>query len=206
MKYKTFKINSVRCLLIFLFTSVFCAANVLNAEASGYEINVNIPVKVVETTSNSRIHGAYELEIEALNKGNPMPVNNVISMAGGGESAWSIMFNKPGFYEYKVSQRIKNEKGVSYDKSYYKATVFTDFNSENKIIALIYAIKDETDSKVEAIEFRNEIKMVNALENKDINTGDNIKIHIWLMLLLSSIAMITMLVVSRRIKRQRYGI
>lgn len=136
------------------------AGKVRAAETAGaadaYRCSINIPVQVTVSGDTAQQEG-YTFTIEKETADAPMPESNVLTINGTGSGNFaSIEYTEPGDYVYRVYQITGKTEGMTYDTSSYQVTVRV-VNAENGgLAAEIWAVKNDSNQKVDSIRFDNQ--------------------------------------------------
>lgn len=123
------------------------------------ECPVTIPVKVeVEATGNRTPEARpYQLVLEGITEGAPMPAETRLIIQGAGESAFGeILYRVPGDYQYRIYQNSEAAEYYEYDSRVYTVTVRIVRDEENNLSAQIWAEgSDSEEEKAGSITFAN---------------------------------------------------
>ena len=95
----------------------------VRAEFKNTPIMAYIPV-VCEKVKNATGDNKYEVVIEKMDGGAPMPESDVMIISGSGQRNIEIEVNEPGTYQYKVYERAGKNKKIVYDNTEYTVTLF----------------------------------------------------------------------------------
>lgn len=141
-------------LLLPLFCAVLLTPGQVSAE--GYSCSTSIPVEV--GVSGERIPDGmeYQVVLEALTEGAPMPEKTVLTIRNGGKAEFGpISYTVPEDYQYKVYQREKGSDRFTYDAAVYTVTVRVTNDAKGGLRAEIWAVKNASVQKTETIRFEN---------------------------------------------------
>ena len=120
--------NRICAVLMVSLSIVLMAFSYTRADFSYNSLRCDIPF----TCERADVTGdnTYDVVIESLTEGNPMPANNVLTLQGGGTGSFAIDVNEPGTYIYKIYQRSGSNPDIVYDDTIYNVTLFvtTDDN------------------------------------------------------------------------------
>ena len=149
LKTKIFKtVASVLAAMTVLLFFVFPA----NAEFKYMPIMAYIPVTVKNDASGKE---KYEVVIEKIDDGAPMPKKDTLVFKGAGKDKFGIEIEEPGTYQYKIYERTGKNKKVIYDDTKYTVTVFVT-HDDNGILDAKIILSDGGLFKPSAAKFTNE--------------------------------------------------
>ncbi len=136
-----------------------------------------------------------------------------------------INYTEPGDYRYKVYQQKGNSENVIYDDSVYEVTVRVVNTQDDGLIAEIWAVKDESEQKVDEIRFMNHYKgnsqattqttpetndhtTVKTITRSSIGstsakTGDKSNLFLWSAVAFSSIMCVFLFVVTGKRRKTK---
>ncbi len=132
---------------------------------------LSLPVDVEVTGKEVPSDATYSFQIEALTPSAPMPSNTVVSRTGAGQVNFDpIVYTMPGDYTYRVTQVSVSRKDMKFDTSSYEVTVRV-LNGDNGQLNVVWARKDGSTDKVDAIRFVNQSTSKPKKATTNINTG-----------------------------------
>lgn len=135
----------------------------------------------------------FTFKLEAVTTGAPMPEaaggksSMTATIVGSGETGFGLItYDKPGTYEYKITELNSGESGYKYDTSVYTAKCEVT-ESEDHVLSLKRTITSADGKEVDAAVFTNDYKA----DGSGVSTGDrNGLIGIFNVLLLSAIGIV----------------
>lgn len=136
------------------------AGTVRAAETAGttdaYRCSISIPVQVT-VSGDTAPQEKYIFTMEKETVDAPMPENNILTIDGGGSGSFaSIEYTVPGDYVYRVHQVAGKTEGMTYDTSTYQVTVRVVNTETGGLTAEIWAVKNDSNQKVDSISFDNQ--------------------------------------------------
>lgn len=136
------------------------AGTVRAAETAGttdaYRCSISIPVQVT-VSGDTAPQEKYTFTMEKETADAPMPENNILTIDGGGSGSFaSIEYTVPGDYVYRVNQVAGKTEGMTYDTSTYQVTVRVVNTETGGLTAEIWAVKNDSNQKVDSISFDNQ--------------------------------------------------
>ncbi|MDO5027572.1 MAG: FctA domain-containing protein [Tissierellia bacterium] len=152
-------IKNRKIVSLIILSLMLCFTSIVKAQ--GYEAEVRIPVMVKQ--NKEALDKAFEVVLEAKDEASKehLPEETKLTIEKNSKKEFGpIVYEKPGDYEYTISQKPGSEKNSSYDKSVYTVKVFVR-NSEDKpgqLEAKLVVNKDESKDKAEEIVFENTYK------------------------------------------------
>ena len=137
------------CLLAFLLLPG-------SVHAKEYACDVTIPATV--QVSGDRIPSGeiYEVVMEAITKEAPVAENMTQKVLNSGTVSFGqIHYTVPGDYQYKIYQKSGSTDRFTYDKTVYTVTVRVQNDAEGGLTAELWAVKEGTTMKNDAVQFQN---------------------------------------------------
>ena len=137
------------CLLAFLLLPG-------SVHAKEYACDVTIPATV--QVSGDRIPSVevYEVVMEAITKDAPVAENMTQKVLNSGTVSFGqIHYTVPGDYQYKIYQKSGSTDRFTYDKTVYTVTVRVQNDAEGGLTAELWAVKEGTTMKNDAVQFQN---------------------------------------------------
>ena len=137
------------CLLAFLLLPG-------TVHAKEYECDVTIPATVQVRGDRIPSGEVYEVVMEAITK--DAPVAEIMTqkvMNSGTVSFGQIHYTVPGDYQYKIYQKSGSTDRFTYDKTVYTVTVRVQNDAEGGLTAELWAVKEGTTMKNDAVQFQN---------------------------------------------------
>lgn len=124
--------------------------------ADAYRCSISIPVQVT-VSGDTAPQEEYTFTMEKETADAPMPENNMLIIGGSGSGSFaSIEYTVPGDYVYRVYQIAGKNDGMTYDTSTYQVTVRVVNTETGGLTAEIWAVKNDSDQKVDSINFDNQ--------------------------------------------------
>ena len=137
------------CLLAFLLLPG-------TVHAKEYACDVTIPATVQVSGDRIPSGEVYEVVMEAITK--DAPVAEIMTqkvMNSGTVSFGQIHYTVPGDYQYKIYQKSGSTDRFTYDKTVYTVTVRVQNDVEGGLTAELWAVKEGTTMKNDAVQFQN---------------------------------------------------
>ena len=137
------------CLLAFLLLPG-------TVHAKEYACDVTIPATVQVSGDRIPSGEVYEVVMEAITK--DAPVAEIMTqkvMNSGTVSFGQIHYTVPGDYQYKIYQKSGSTDRFTYDKTVYTVTVRLKNDAEGGLTAELWAVKEGTTMKNDAVQFQN---------------------------------------------------
>ncbi len=137
------------CLLAFLLLPG-------TVHAKEYACDVTIPATVQVSGDRIPSGEVYEVVMEAITK--DAPVAEIMTqkvMNSGTVSFGQIHYTVPGDYQYKIYQKSGSTDRFIYDKTVYTVTVRVQNDAEGGLTAELWAVKEGTTMKNDAVQFQN---------------------------------------------------
>ena len=103
----------------------------------------------------------FTFKLTAITTGAPMPANAEVGCADSGKVTFgAITYETAGIYEYKISEVVRNDKGITYDTNWYKAiVVIKDDGVGNLYVdSTSYMLHDDTPVNADKVVFANTYK------------------------------------------------
>lgn len=142
---------------VLLLATLLDAGNVQAADMAGaYQCSITIPVQVT-VSGDTAPQENYTFTMKTETDGAPMPTESTLTVTGSGTGSFApITYTAPGDYIYRITQTADTTKGMTYDSSGYQVTVRV-VNAENgSLAAEIWAVKNDSNQKVDSIAFHNQ--------------------------------------------------
>lgn len=194
MKIKYFK-NSWICLLLLTVVLLFSG----KVQAKEYSCTISLPVETVLEGDKAPSSVNTTIIFEAVKDTNPLPEITQLSVADSEKVSFGpITYTSPEDYLYKVYQKHDNVEHVTFDDTVYTVTVRVTNAKDGGLSAIIWAIKDDSQNKVDEIKFLNSYDPPEIITN--VKTSDQNNIFIWLF---CSIAAFICMVIIRNAKREK---
>ena len=137
------------CLLAFLLLPG-------TVHAKEYACDVTIPATVQVSGDRIPSGEVYEVVMEAITK--DAPVAEIMTqkvLNSGTVSFGQIHYTVPGDYQYKIYQKSGSTDRFTYDKTVYTVTVRVQNDAEGGLTAELWAVKEGTTMKNDAVQFQN---------------------------------------------------
>lgn len=146
------------CRIICLIGVVSALAFPFSASAAESGCTVSIPVSVNLANAGTEDTNTFQIKIEALTPGAPMPAEgDTLTVKGNGKAAFTISCDTAADYEYRISQIKGDNSSVTYDDAAYDVTVQVIYAEDGSMQAAIYAAKNGETGKQWDIEFNNRL-------------------------------------------------
>lgn len=157
--------------IIFLFPVKMAAVYAAEGER---ECTIAIPILVEVKGSVGNIKSEiFKYGLETVDKNSPTEavVSEVaVTQEGITKGSFKEMrYTRPGDYKYTVYQLKGENKEVIYDNSVYEVTVRVVNTQEGGLVAEVWAVKDQSDRKVEEIKFVNQYKEITTATTETVN-------------------------------------
>ena len=137
------------CLLAFLLLPG-------SVHAKEYACDVTIPATVQVSGDRIPSGEVYEVVMEAITKDAPVAENMTQKVLNSGTVSFGqIHYTVPGDYQYKVYQKSGSTDRFTYDKTVYTVTVRVQNDAEGGLTAELWAVKEGTTMKNDAVQFQN---------------------------------------------------
>ena len=99
----------------------------------------------------------YEVVMEAITKDAPVAENMTQKVLNSGTVSFGqIHYIVPGDYQYKIYQKSGSTDRFTYDKTVYTVTVRVQNDAEGGLTAELWAVKEGTTMKNDAVQFQNQ--------------------------------------------------
>lgn len=142
------------CALLLL--PVLFAVLLVPARAAGSTGSVSIPVEVAVSGRSIPKDAEYQVVLEAVTEGAPMPAETTLSMLGASERLFGpITYTVPGDYTYRITQRDMGHSRCTYDTAAYQVTVRVTNAEDGGLSAELWAVKGDSTEKTDTIRFEN---------------------------------------------------
>lgn len=137
------------CLLAFLLLPG-------SVHAKEYACDVTIPATVQVSGDRIPSGEVYEVVMEAITKDAPVAENMTQKVLNSGTVSFGqIHYTVPGDYQYKIYQKSGSTDRFTYDKTVYTVTVRVQNDAEGGLTAELWAVKEGTTMKNDAVQFQN---------------------------------------------------
>ena len=137
------------CLLAFLLLPG-------SVHAKEYACDVTIPATVQVSGDRIPSGEVYEVVMEAITKDAPVAENMTQKVLNSGTVSFGqIHYTVPGDYQYKIYQKSGSTDRFTYDKTVYTVTVRVQNDAEGGLTAELWAVKERTTMKNDAVQFQN---------------------------------------------------
>ena len=137
------------CLLAFLLLPG-------SVHAKEYACDVTIPATVQVGGDRIPSGEVYEVVMEAITKDAPVAENMTQKVLNSGTVSFGqIHYTVPGDYQYKIYQKSGSTDRFTYDKTVYTVTVRVQNDAEGGLAAELWAVKEGTTMKNDAVQFQN---------------------------------------------------
>ena len=137
------------CLLAFLLLPG-------SVHAKEYACDVTIPATVQVIGDKIPSGEVYEVVMEAITKDAPVAENMTQKVLNSGTVSFGqIHYTVPGDYQYKIYQKSGSTDRFTYDKTVYTVTVRVQNDAEGGLTAELWAVKEGTTMKNDAVQFQN---------------------------------------------------
>ena len=137
------------CLLAFLLLPG-------SVHAKEYACDVTIPATVQVSGDRIPSGEVYEVVMEAITKDAPVAENMIQKVLNSGTVSFGqIHYTVPGDYQYKIYQKSGSTDRFTYDKTVYTVTVRVQNDAEGGLTAELWAVKEGTTMKNDAVQFQN---------------------------------------------------
>lgn len=157
---------------------VFAALAVLMlsfpASAAEASCTVSIPVEVRLLGNRAPAGMEYEVVLEAVTAGAPMPEQASVIIKDGGQAVLGpITYTIPGDYQYRVRQKFEPRSNFTFDEGSYLVTVSV-LNAQNGGLEAIWtAARDDGDNKADGIVFTNRYTRPSGGDDEDDDDDDD---------------------------------
>ena len=143
--------------LILLAVTFLPVGNVQAAEtADAYRCSITIPMQV-NVTGDTAPQENYTFTIEAETAGATLPADQSLVITGSGSASFgTIEYTEPDDYVYRIRQTAGQTKGMTYDSASYQVTVRVVNAGNGTLAAEIWAVKNDSNQKVDSISFNNQ--------------------------------------------------
>lgn len=137
------------CLLAFLLLPG-------TVHAKEYACDVTIPATVQVSGDRIPSGEVYEVVMEAITQDAPVAENMTQKVLNSGTVSFGqIHYTVPGDYQYKIYQKSGSTDRFTYDKTVYTVTVRVQNDAEGGLTAELWAVKEGTTMKNDAVQFQN---------------------------------------------------
>ena len=137
------------CLLAFLLLPG-------SVHAKEYACDVTIPATVQVSGDRIPSGEVYEVVMEAITQDAPVAENMTQKVLNSGTVSFGqIHYTVPGDYQYKIYQKSGSTDRFTYDKTVYTVTVRVQNDAEGGLTAELWAVKEGTTMKNDAVQFQN---------------------------------------------------
>ena len=137
------------CLLAFLLLPG-------SVHAKEYACDVTIPATGQGSGDRIPSGEVYEVVMEAITKDAPVAENMTQKVLNSGTVSFGqIHYTVPGDYQYKIYQKSGSTDRFTYDKTVYTVTVRVQNDAEGGLTAELWAVKEGTTMKNDAVQFQN---------------------------------------------------
>lgn len=137
------------CLLAFLLLPG-------SVHAKEYACDVTIPATVQVSGDRIPSGEVYEVVMEAITQDTPVAENMTQKVLNSGTVSFGqIHYTVPGDYQYKIYQKSGSTDRFTYDKTVYTVTVRVQNDAEGGLTAELWAVKEGTTMKNDAVQFQN---------------------------------------------------
>lgn len=137
------------CLLAFLLLPG-------SVHAKEYACDVTIPATVQVSGDRIPSGEVYEVVMEAITKDAPVAESMTQKVLNSGTVSFGqIHYTVPGDYQYKIYQKSGSTDRFTYDKTVYTVTVRVQNDVEGGLTAELWAVKEGTTMKNDAVQFQN---------------------------------------------------
>ena len=131
----------------------------LSGSGDGGYRRKQLPVSVIYRNQNSADRRVFEYVLSAKESGVPMPQETELRITvsnGVGRGSFGMSeYTEPGEYHYEISQKSGSVKNIRYDKSTYEVTVYVLNDGQGGLVSEVWASKNGSGSKTDAIQFVN---------------------------------------------------
>ena len=152
-------------ILNFIWMCIAVLSLSLNVSAYEYEpLTTSIPMTLnisgVDGSVENEIPSGFEFKLIPVSSTSekediPVPECDSAILYTSGIFEWQIQFNSPGDYVYRIFQKELDKENWIIDKSIYEVTVRITNSKEGELESQVWAIKNESESKTDKIEFTN---------------------------------------------------
>lgn len=168
---RNFKTKILSALLPLLAVVLIIQAKVTAAD---YSCTVEIPVRTEIDGTSAPKGTETNIILEAVDPSNPMPeFTNMIFTDAEKKSFGPITYTVPEDYQYRIYQEKGNAEHFIYDDTIYTVTVRVTNADDGGLQAVIWAIKDGEENKVDEITFINKYNP----PTPEVSTGDTANIN-----------------------------
>ena len=124
--------------------------------AKEYACDVTIPATVQVSGDRIPSGEVYEVVMEAITKDAPVAESMTQKVMNSGTVSFGqIHYTVPGDYQYKIYQKSGSTDRFTYDKTVYTVTVRVQNDAEGGLTAELWAVKEGTTMKNDAVQFQN---------------------------------------------------
>ncbi len=132
----------------------------LEAAESPLGQSIDIPVEITAEGAVPSEPETYVVSLKAVNDSAPMPEGAEggtagLQINGPGESAFSFHFDKPGVYQYQISQTPGSKSNCVYDSTLYTLYMYVTNAQDGGLDINAYLEKDDDEGKPEKAAFHN---------------------------------------------------
>lgn len=148
------------CILAILFLFSLKSKAIYAAEERKCAITIPISVEL-KGNAESTVSEDFNFTLEALDENSSEKKQLSVTLDKTGVTTGrfaEINYTEPGDYKYKVYEQKGNSEDIIYDASVYEVTVRVINAEDGNLMAEIWAVKDESEQKVDEIRFVNNYK------------------------------------------------
>lgn len=123
---------------------------------AAYACEAYIPFEVKMSGTDIPQGSKYEIKLESLEEGNPMPVQtDVIIEDAGKDELGPIQYTRPGDYKYKVYQSVEKKDYFIYDTTEYVVIVHVVNDGKGNLVPMVVSYKNNNPEDKSDIDFIN---------------------------------------------------
>lgn len=164
-------LRKIKYVLLPMLTIVLLCTG--EAKAKDYSCSIQIPV-TTEVSNNAPAGTDFHIVMEPIGEDVPMPeVSDIVLTDNANYSFGPITYVTPEDYQYRIYQEKGNAKNFTYDDTVYTVTVRVVNAEDGGLKAVIWAIKDGEENKVDEITFINKYNP----PTPEVSTGDTANIN-----------------------------
>lgn len=141
-------------IVIIIFLLFLFPAHVY-AESSVVPNEINLPVITVDKNDNIPENTIFIVHLDNITDEAPLPDETTLLMQKNENQNFdSILFDKVGYYEYRIWQEICPDKNIMTDTTEYRLGVYVIYN-DNKLLNEMALWKEDEKIKIDSIVFEN---------------------------------------------------
>ncbi|MBR1592605.1 MAG: hypothetical protein IJ666_06320 [Ruminococcus sp.] len=156
--------------IVMIIGLLFCFPSYAYAENSVNEIS--LPVITVDRNDAIPEDTIFTVHLENVTENAPLPDENVLLMLKNENRNFdAILFDKPGYYEYRIWQEICPDKNIVTDTTGYRLGVYVIYNND-KLLNELTLWKEDEKIKTNSIVFENDcLGIITTAETSSATTS-----------------------------------